>query len=439
MKNIIVAICNNDDEYNKFINELSILNIKLSIILTYNTNKKVSSNNELLLYNNSQQYLLSLLWSDKFIEYDNVLFINEFYDLNKISKLLKINTIYIDDDLKFMLIPKKYRTFDSYMSIIKLISKNKDVNTSIKSWYNLNKNIETIKSESFDNSDYAKLRQNRERHEGFNISHYQQSPPMLFTRDGHNLWLGDIYRGSSAYLILGGPSFKEIDIKKLNQSGILTMCVNNSVKTFRPNLWTSVDDPTHFLKSIWLDPKIQKFVPMCHSSKKIFDNDKFEVMDTVVGDCPNVYYYRRNEHFKPEQFLYEDTFNWGNHKKYGGGRSIMLVAIRLLYYLGIRKVYLLGCDFNMDGNTKYHFEQDRSESSIRGNNNTYKLLIERFNKLKPIFDDLGYEIYNCNKNSNLKIFPYIDFNESINRTLEDFPNIYEENSKGLYDRNSNKK
>jgi hypothetical protein len=264
---------------------------------------------------------------------------------------------------------------------------------------------------------------------------YIQSPPLIFSSAGHSMWFGDMYRGRYGFLILGGPSFKELNHDLLNQPGILTMGVNNSPKTFRPDLWTSVDNPTHFIKSIWLDPKIMKFVPLCYSTHTIFDNEKWIPTDTTVGDCPNVWFFRRNATFNHKQFLFEDTFNWGNDKDHGGARSVMLVAIRLMYYLGVRNLFLLGCDFHMDENTKYHFEQDRSRGSINGNNSTYKTLIERFTQLKPTFDEVGFNIYNCNRKSGLKVFPFVDYNEAINIAKGEMPeDITNERTSGLYDR-----
>jgi hypothetical protein len=306
------------------------------------------------------------------------------------------------------------------------------------------------KPQRIDNNDWRGVRHGRNRHEGFDIGQYINPAPMLFTRDGHNLWLADLYKGNSAFLILGGPSFGQLinsdksigfgsgshSVRQcLNYPGVLTMGINNSVKTFRPNLWISVDDPTHFIKSIWLDPTINKFVPLDHAEKKIFDNDKWEMMDRVVGDCPNIYFYRRNEHFQHNQFLTENTFNWGNHGDLGGGRSVMLVAVRMLYYLGIRTIYLLGCDFHMDENTKYHFDQDRTKSSQRGNNSTYDKLIERFSLLQPIFLENNLSIYNCNPDSRLKVFPFISFEEAFLKSILQMPiNIENERTSGLYER-----
>lgn len=312
------------------------------------------------------------------------------------------------------------------------------------------------KSIKIDNNDAKKLRHGREVHVGFDIGQTISPAPMLFSRDGHNIWMSDIYKGCSAFLILGGPSFgnlmkdrnkikvndKQEFLKKdcLKYPGILTMSVNNTPKTFRTNLWTCVDDPTHFIKSIWLDPKIQKFVPLDHAEKVIFDNENWIMTDIKTGDCPNVIFYRRNEYFQPQQFLTENTFNWGNHKDYGGGRSVMLVAVRMLYYLGVRKIYLLGCDFSMSDNSKYHFDQDRTKSSQKGNNETYIKLIDRFSQLEPIFKEYKLEIFNCNPNSGLKVFPFIDFKEAFFESIKTMPkNISKERTKGLYERMAKEK
>lgn len=314
------------------------------------------------------------------------------------------------------------------------------------------------KSIKLDLNDHAKLRHDRDRNIGFPIGQYLQPPPMLFNRDGLNIFMGDTYRGCSAFLILGGPSFGDVikgetefkgkkmsNRELLSYPGFVTMATNNAPRTFRPNLWTMVDDPGNFMKSIWLDPKIMKFVPFDHTEKNLFDNEKWEEMDYKVGECPNIHFLRRNEHFNPEQFLKEGSFNWGEHSDAAdalgnkGGRSVMLVAIKLLYYLGIRKIFLLGCDFKMDDNAKYHFAQDRSKGSQSGNNSTYEILKSRFGALMPEFEKVGLKIFNCNPDSGLKVFPYIPFEEAINLATSNMPDISVERTEGLYDRKANLK
>jgi hypothetical protein len=291
-----------------------------------------------------------------------------------------------------------------------------------------------------DANDTKDMRHGREVHVGYPVGAYIQSPPILFTRDGHNIWMGDMYRGASCFLILSGPSFAKVDHSLIRKPGILTMSVNNSSYTFRTNLWTCVDDPTHFIRSIWLDPLITKLIPFSHVEKPIFNSDTWELMQTKVGDCPNTFFYRRNESFCPEKFLFEDTVNWGNHGDEGGGRSVMLAAIRLLFYIGVRKIFLLGCDFKMSKEYTYHFKQGRADGSVGGNMKTFALLVQRFTALKPIFDTCGLQIFNCNPESGLRVFPMIDVKDAVEMALGEMPrDLAAERTDGLYERTAKDK
>jgi hypothetical protein len=292
-------------------------------------------------------------------------------------------------------------------------------------------------AEAKDQEDDRIARWGRSQHEGYRkFKHgFIQPAPLLFTQDHHPLWLGDIYRGRSVFLIAGGPSFGDLNHALLHQPGILTMGLNNSAKTFRPNLWACVDPPEHFIRSIWLDTTIQKFVPICHASKFIFNSDQWRFMDIRVGDCPNVVYFKRNEHFRAKQYLWEDCINWGNHKQYGGGRSVMLAAVRILFILGIRQVYLLGVDFKMSATDKYHFEQDRHRGSISSNRSTYGKLNNWFAELRPHFEQENFNVYNCNPDSGLRAFDYLPFPTAIQNALVEFDcvDVKAERTRGLYD------
>jgi len=157
-----------------------------------------------------------------------------------------------------------------------------------------------------------------------------------------------------------------------------------------------------------------------------------------VSDCPNVFYYRRNEVVNTDQYMFEDTVNWGNHSNIGGGRSVFMAATRVLFLLGIRKLYLLGVDFYMDKNTHYHFPQHRNNGSIRGNMSTYDSMVKWFGDLKPIFDELGFEVYNCNPESRLTVFPHVSFDDAINDATAKLPPVEKEATDGMYTRQAEK-
>jgi len=243
------------------------------------------------------------------------------------------------------------------------------------------------------------------------------------------------YKNKSCFLVLSGPSLNNHDLNKLKQPGIITFGVNNSAKTFRPNLWSCVDHPSRFMISVWKDPNITKFVPITKSDTTLFDNFNWKKTELRVMDCPNVIYYHRNEHFNKDTYLTEKTINWGNHKKYGGGRSIMMAVLKMCYVLGFKNVFLLGCDFKMKGGqANYSWNQTRSTGSIKQNNNSYNKMNERYIQLQPIFEKNDFHVYNCNPDSELKVFPFIDFDEAIKLSLKNFPDIKTEKVEGMYDR-----
>lgn len=286
----------------------------------------------------------------------------------------------------------------------------------------------------------------------------KRKPAIFYNKWDDNVNLGGQYEGQDAFLVLSGPSFLEQEKEKivirgkeytgrelLNMPGVITMGVNNSPKIFRPNMWVMGDDVKSFMKSIWLDPTITKFIPKSKYKHKLFDNDPeiWKEMDKKVIDCPSVFGFNRNEHFNPETFLESDTLNWGEHTDsicalgIKSKRSVMLLAIRILHTLGFKNVYLLGCDFKMDENIKYSFEQDRSKGSIINNNKIYDALNKRLASLKSRFDDTNFHVYNCYKESGLTCFEYKPFEECISEVVNNFPDTENENSYGLYDRKAN--
>lgn len=267
--------------------------------------------------------------------------------------------------------------------------------------------------------------------------------PFFYTSSKWNMPLVDMFRGCSAFLIAGGPSFKDVDKSLLNAPGCWTMTLNNAVRSFRGNAACIVDDPSRFVSSLWLDPKIMKFVPTSNFRKPIWDNRTFNrpdgtvdrrwcPMNVVVGDCPNVVGYQRNEKFHAPRYLKEETINWGNHKRWEGGRSVMLASIRILYLLGFRRVYLVGVDFEMNDDKRYHFDEGRTEASIKGNMSTYSKMINWFSELKPIFDKEGFIIKNCNPQSNLRVFPMTTVAEAVSEAADCMGDVVNERTRGMY-------
>ncbi len=284
------------------------------------------------------------------------------------------------------------------------------------------------REEFHDRNDFNVLQWNGERGTGEAVAGSLRNTPMFFRENGMNLDLVDLYRGQTLFLVLNGPSLKGFDWARLKQPGIVTMGINNGAHLFRPNFWTCVDDPSRFMASIWRDPAILKIVPMAHFQKPIWDRERDAFATERVRDFPSVVGYRRNEQFEPSRWLVEDTVNWGNHSKRGGGRSVMLAALRLAHLLGFRTVYLLGCDFHMDESKHYWFPEQRSAGAISNNTNSYALMSGFFRELQPSFLEAGFKILNCNPESRLDVFPFADLNEALATAAIDATG----NTEGMY-------
>lgn len=292
-----------------------------------------------------------------------------------------------------------------------------------------------------DQGDAAKLRHGYDVNEGRPLPRvWGNYYPFFFTRESATLHITEMARGGAAFLIAGGPSFGEIPKEPLRR--VWTMTLNNAVKSFRSNANCIVDPPSQFSFSMWLDPLITKFVPAAHFEKPLWDNrrmrvngewvQRWESTKLKVGDCPNVVGYRRNEKFHAPRWLHEETINWGNHKKHGGGRSVMLAAVRILYLLGFRRVYLLGVDLDMTPDRRYHFAEQRTASSISGNMSTYSKLQRWFSLLQPFFLKEGFIVKNCNLHSKLTAFPHIPFEEAIDEATSHLGDYSLERTEGMY-------
>jgi len=272
------------------------------------------------------------------------------------------------------------------------------------------------------------------------------SRPTLLTHDGQRVVLENVYRGCPAFLLCGGPSLITHDLQLLQQRGILTCAVNNAAAIFRPHLWVCVDSPGNFCDTIWRDPGIIKIAPSKHLRTRLTVRDAsgtLQASQDTAGEMPAVFGFERNDTFVADRWLYEETFNWGNAERhvdaYGnrGSRSVMYAALRLLFYLGVRELYLLGCDFHMErGKSNYAFPQRRSDSSIRSNNRTYQVFNDRLRHLLPYFEKEGYRVVNCTPNSGLTVFPTMPFEAAVAQARSRLPS--EIVTEGMYDRNKTK-
>lgn len=258
--------------------------------------------------------------------------------------------------------------------------------------------------------------------------------PILINREKNSAeFLKNQFLGAHCFVVSSGPSFKCFSNKE-KLKFVFTASVNNAAKAMmphsRPNLMLFVDHPSKFLYTQFLDPQTMIFCPSGHFGKGLYNSDLKKDLGLNTTKVPNIYFYKRNSMFDPQTFLTENSINWGNSSdvvfnKVKGKRSCLIALLKLLYFLGFRHVYLLGCDFYMNKDNPYSFEQSRNIGSINGNNSTYNQLNVFLNALQPNFLKSGYNVYNLNKDSKLTVFPFLSFDEAFDRALSFVSNVNE--------------
>jgi len=254
---------------------------------------------------------------------------------------------------------------------------------------------------------------------------------MLYNKRGESLSLRDQYLGQTLFMVLGGPSLKQLDLTKLQSRGVVTMAVNNAWAVARPNFWLGLDTPSSFHDQGWKDPGITKLVPIGYSGPRHFLREKrgptFLRSRQCANDMPGVLYFKQNSHFDPDQFLIEPTVNMGQNGKtpcslgMKGTRSVMYSALRLAVWMGFRTINLLGCDFEMRQDAEnYAFAQDRSPHMVDSNNASFEQTSKRLAALSPKLEAAGVRVFNCNPHSGLKVFPHKSYDQAMAEVVKPF-------------------
>lgn len=245
--------------------------------------------------------------------------------------------------------------------------------------------------------------------------------------------LKNLWRGCAGFFVGGGPSIRSQPYHRLAERGVCSLALNNIAGFVPVKAFTFNDPPEKFHHGIWRDPGIMKFCPkakLTHrgrgTTREKLPDGSFKYLTAKTPDYPNVWGYERRGWHTPETFFIEPSATSGNNSgegvpKTGRPKIIcsMFLGLRLLHYLGVRRVYLLGVDFYMEpgladkGLGNYAFDETRTAGAIDGNNGIYKVAAAMLEELRPIFDKAGFEVYNTNALSRLRAFDYVPFEEAM--------------------------
>ena len=213
------------------------------------------------------------------------------------------------------------------------------------------------------------------------------------------------------FLAGGHPSLLNEDLALLNQPGVMVMAMNNTASVLpRTDFWIGGDKPLCYSPRILKDPRIMKFAMISRRNILAHDIDwKF---------IPNTYFYGTTENWDIHNFLnLNRDFVWWKNTFY--------IAIQLLYRLGFRKIYLVGCKFDIKGEKQYAYDMQLENDAVNWNTKTYNQVVTNMIKIKDHFKQKDFRLISCTPGSPLNDhFETMSFEEAVKDSLEGFPMEY---------------
>lgn len=248
-------------------------------------------------------------------------------------------------------------------------------------------------------------------------------------RDRHGLskrWLwnsqGQPDDRRRAFLIGRGWSATNERRMRIKRAGIPVMAINDYPESpaFKPDFWCTGDPPHYFPERIWTDIEVMKFTPLgSHELRRRAGADAYDPdFKLTPGDAPNVHFFHTtNNEMEMESWLHLPWIPWGTtlwgenvprqlYNK-GAARSSMLIGLRLLWHLGFREVYLLGCDCGPGAIASPGLVHDNPAVEY------WNVIFHLLEQVKPTFDRFCYRVINCNPASHLRTFEFTKFDDIV--------------------------
>ena len=221
----------------------------------------------------------------------------------------------------------------------------------------------------------------------------------------------NMYRGA-CFLAGGAPSLADEDLSLLRKPGINLMAMNNTASLFQDcvDFWIGGDKPKCYSERILKDPGMLKFA--------VISRRDIAVNGSIWKHMPSTFFFGTSDKFNVKNFLMP-------HRDFVWWKNTFYIALQILHRLGFRKVYLIGCSFQMKKEKQYSYDVNLTDQEQNWNKRVYGNTVDKMKGLKPTFDEAGFEIISATPDSLLNdIYPTMTFNEAIEDALKDFPEDY---------------
>ena len=220
--------------------------------------------------------------------------------------------------------------------------------------------------------------------------------------------IDNLFRGACV-LVGGGPQYTEC-LDALKNPNILTMAMNNTAVSFRPDLWIGCDQAANYSNSILLNPTIMKFAQLNRMGCELTDRPGVK-----WRTLPNTFFFPIKSDFPFRSFFHRGKY-------FGWWKNVFLAALLVIYRLGFNKVYTVGCGFHITVKDQYGFPSNLDEGQVKYNQRTYNLAVNQVRAILPYAVEANFEIISCTPGSKLNdIVPYEPFEKVCEELIAKVP------------------
>ncbi len=230
--------------------------------------------------------------------------------------------------------------------------------------------------------------------------------------DGHGhpaKWLCNAHANpkdnKAAFLMGRGWSATLEKREEIADAGLPVMAINDWPKDGpKPWYWCAGDPPGFYSERVWTDSDVMKFVGL-HNAKAIRPRESAYAPACMAKDAPNTFFFHQaTDEMDVDHWLFHPFIVWGSTigceggpkqlYAHGAARSSMLIGLKILWFLGYRRIYLLGCDC-----TPHHHPASEYWNTI----------FHLMGQLAPGFRRWGLQVYQTNPDAYLRTFPFAHY------------------------------
>lgn len=218
------------------------------------------------------------------------------------------------------------------------------------------------------------------------------------------------HEGHICFIIGNGPSLSPEDLSKIYELGVVSFAANSIYKLYDKTVWR----PTYHCLQDWevIEGLTVHFSDLLETIDGLFiRRDAYRLVSSSVAKHSKTYMPKLIMHIREDNMF---DFSEDISRFISDGTTITYFMMQLAYYMGFKKIYLIGIDHNFPiifdenneivqtKNVKQHaFEDDKA---IKLNPARVHESTCAYKSARAFFEAHGVECYNTTRGGKLEVF-----------------------------------